>query len=264
MCELSICPMTTQLALSLPWLIQSNCPNRRCKSWQIRWPLTLFLALWHSHHHIRRLDRRWYRNRKKERIASSYTVDNLCRYGTYCLLPLCYPPCCPNGGFIHQRHCGREGVIFKSAGAIEAARKTSHVVFDKTGTLTQGELGVIVEHYHDDYDESKLSLLLGLIGHSKLPVSDAISKHLRSKRIVGTAIQDMNRLTGRGMGGKLGEQILRAGNASWLNVQNHPLVRTVLIRDLTTFCFTIDGKLCAVFGLRDSLKDDALDVVTTL
>lgn len=66
------------------------------------------------------------------------------------------------------------------------------------------------------------------------------------------------------MEGKLGEQILGAGNASWLNVQNHPLVQTVLIRDLTTFCFTINGKLCAVFGLRDSLRDDALDVVTTL
>lgn len=89
-----------------------------------------------------------------------------------------------------------KGVIFKSAGAIEAARKTSHVVFDKTGTLTQGELGVVVEHYQDDY-ESKLHLLLGLIGHSKHPVSDAISNHLRSKGIVGTAIQDVNRLTGQ-------------------------------------------------------------------
>jgi Cu2+-exporting ATPase len=157
-----------------------------------------------------------------------------------------------------------KGVIFKSTGAIEAARKTSHVVFDKTGTLTQGKLGVVVEHYHDDDDDSKLPLLQGLIGHSKHPVSDAISNHLRSKGIVGMAIQDVSSLTGRGMEGKLGEQILRAGNAGWLNVQNHPLVQTVLIRDLTTFCFTIDGKLCAVFGLRDSLKDDAPDVVTTL
>ncbi|GLI72555.1 hypothetical protein PoHVEF18_000732 [Penicillium ochrochloron] len=156
-----------------------------------------------------------------------------------------------------------QGVIFKSAGAIEAAHKTSHVVFDKTGTLTQGKLGVAAEHHLED-GESRLPLLLGLVGHSKHPVSVAVSDHLRRKGVLATTIQSVNSVTGRGMEGQLGEKTLQAGNAGWLNFPDHPTVQTVTTQGFTTFCFAIDGKLCSVFGLRDSLRDDALDVVAKL
>ncbi|RMJ27207.1 copper-transporting ATPase [Aspergillus sp. HF37] len=156
-----------------------------------------------------------------------------------------------------------QGVIFKSAGAIETAYKTSHVLFDKTGTLTKGKLGVVIECYLED-DESRLPLLLGLISNSKHPVSGAVSDHLRRKGVVATAIPGAKSLTGRGVECELPEQMLRGGNARWLDVSTHPLVQPVLMQGYTAFCFTIDGALCAVFGLEDSPRDDAPQVVTTL
>ncbi|CAI7611702.1 unnamed protein product [Penicillium glandicola] len=155
------------------------------------------------------------------------------------------------------------GVIFKSAHCIEVAYRASHVVLDKTGTLTQGKLGVAVEHYLGN-GESYLSLLLGLIGDNKHPVSVAVGNHLRHNGTIATAVPDAKTLTGRGMEGKLASQILRAGNSRWLELSTHPLVQLVLTQGYTTFCFTIDGALLAVFGLEDSLRPDATHVVNIL
>ena len=155
------------------------------------------------------------------------------------------------------------GVIFKSADAIEVAYKASHVVFDKTGTLTQGKLGVVVENCLED-GISRLPLLLGLISNNKHPVSVAVADHLRRKGVVATAFPGAKSLTGRGMEGEMAGKTVRGGNSRWLNVQTHPLVQPVLLQGYTAFCFTIDGILWAVFGLEDSLRDDAFQVVTAL
>ncbi|KAJ6147488.1 hypothetical protein N7497_009470 [Penicillium chrysogenum] len=155
------------------------------------------------------------------------------------------------------------GVIFKSAHSIEVAHKASHVVLDKTGTLTQGKLSVAVEHYFGN-GESCLSILLGLVGDSKHPVSVAVGNHLKQKGIVATAVPDVKSLTSRGVEANLAGQRLQAGNSRWLGVSTHPLVQPVLTQGYTAFCFTIDGVLLAVFGLEDSLRSDATHVVESL
>ncbi|CAG8007916.1 unnamed protein product [Penicillium nalgiovense] len=155
------------------------------------------------------------------------------------------------------------GVIFKSAHSIEVAHRASHVVLDKTGTLTQGKLSVAVEHYVGN-GESCLSILLGLVGDSKHPVSVAVGNHLKQKGIVATAMPDIKSLTGRGVEADLASQRLQAGNSRWLGVSTHPLVQPVLTQGYTAFCFTIDGVLVAVFGLEDSLRSDATHVVNSL
>ncbi|KGO41716.1 ATPase, P-type, K/Mg/Cd/Cu/Zn/Na/Ca/Na/H-transporter [Penicillium expansum] len=155
------------------------------------------------------------------------------------------------------------GVIFKSAHSIEVAHRASHVVLDKTGTLTRGKLSVAVEHYLEN-GESCLSLLLGLVGDSKHPVSVAVVNHLRHKGIFATTVPDVKSLTGRGVEAKLANQSLQAGNSRWLELSTHPLVQPVLTQGYTAFCFTIDGALLAVFGLEDSLRADATHVVKAL
>ncbi|CAG8902940.1 unnamed protein product [Penicillium egyptiacum] len=155
------------------------------------------------------------------------------------------------------------GVIFKSADSIEVAHRASHMVLDKTGTLTQGKLSVVVEHYLEN-GESCLSILLGLVGDSKHPVSVAVGNHLKQKGVVATAVPDVKSLTGRGVEANLASQTLQAGNSRWLGLSTHPLVQPVLTQGYTAFCFAIDGVLLAVFGLEDSLRADATHVVNSL
>ncbi|KAI4599803.1 hypothetical protein KJ359_001539 [Pestalotiopsis sp. 9143b] len=158
------------------------------------------------------------------------------------------------------------GVIFKSSEAIEVASQTSHVVFDKTGTLTQGKLAVVAQDLGTPSQGLPIeSLLLGLVGSSKHPVSVAVATHLKSLSIRGAQINDIKSFPGKGVEGKTPSgHILRAGNSRWLNVSTDPRSSTILDRGLTSFCFAIDGSLAAVFGLEDSLRPDALETVTKI
>ncbi|KAL4994238.1 E1-E2 ATPase-domain-containing protein [Aspergillus recurvatus] len=154
------------------------------------------------------------------------------------------------------------GVIFKAADSIEVACKTSHVVFDKTGTLTRGKLTVAVEHI--DSTKDSMSLLVGLIGSNKHPISAAVAAHLKARGISASTITNTKVLTGNGVEGSAPGLILRAGNSRWLNLSSNPQVQSVLERGYTAFCFTVNDALAAVFGLEDSLRPDALETVTRL
>ncbi|KAH6995696.1 E1-E2 ATPase-domain-containing protein [Ilyonectria sp. MPI-CAGE-AT-0026] len=155
------------------------------------------------------------------------------------------------------------GVIFKSADAIEVAYKASHVVFDKTGTLTRGKLAVAVEHHTAD-SESSLSLLLGLIGDSRHPVSVAVATHLKGKGINASTVSEPKSLTGRGIETTAAGQNLRAGNSRWLNLSSHAVVQSMLAQRYTVFCFTINDALTAVYGLEDDLRADAAETIMGL
>ncbi|KAF5647271.1 Cu2+-exporting ATPase [Fusarium sp. NRRL 52700] len=153
------------------------------------------------------------------------------------------------------------GIIFKSADAIEVAHKTSHVVFDKTGTLTQGELTVVA---NECVDASALPLLLGLIENSRHPVSIAVTGYLRNIGVEPSVVGEPKSLTGKGVEAVLKSQRLKAGNSTWLNLSDSPLVQPMLSQGHTVFCFTINDELQAVYGLQDEPRKDAFATVEAL
>ncbi|KAK2043848.1 copper-translocating P-type ATPase [Colletotrichum somersetense] len=156
------------------------------------------------------------------------------------------------------------GVIFKSADSIEVAYKTSHVVFDKTGTITNGKLTVAEENYINDDADSIKSLILGLVGSIKHPVSAAVAAHLRASGVSASAVPDPKTLTGKGVEAIVSGRKIRAGNSRWLGFSKDPSVEPILSRGYTAFCFAIDGSLAAVFGLEDSIRPDALETIRVL
>jgi heavy metal translocating P-type ATPase len=159
----------------------------------------------------------------------------------------------------------KRGVVFKSAGSIEVAYKTTDVVFDKTGTLTSGELTVVREKYLDaDGLKSTVSLLSGLLRNIKHPVSVAVAAHFEANSLQGPPLSDVSVITGKGVQGVLQGKVLRAGNSRWLGLSDHPHVQDMLSEGLSTFCFTIDDELVAVFGLQDTLRPDAVSTIESL
>ncbi|CAK7208928.1 hypothetical protein SCUCBS95973_000279 [Sporothrix curviconia] len=159
------------------------------------------------------------------------------------------------------------GVIFKSAEGIEVAYKTSHVVFDKTGTITKGKLAVAHEWYADSHQSANTkSLLLGLVGSIKHPVSAAVATHLKSQSVSAVPVSNAKALMGQGVEGtvEVSGVTLRAGNSRWLNLAPDAVVQSVLSRGYTAFCFTIGGSVAAIFGLEDSIRPDAISTVKTL
>ncbi|EQB57979.1 copper-translocating P-type ATPase [Colletotrichum gloeosporioides Cg-14] len=157
-----------------------------------------------------------------------------------------------------------KGVIFKSADSIEVAYKTSHVVFDKTGTLTRGELSVSKESYVTGNPEATKSMLLGLVGSIKHPVSAAVAAHLKANGVSPAPVSDSKTLTGKGVEGNISGRNLRAGNSRWLGLSSDPAVESFLSQGYTVFCFTVDGTLAALFALEDSVRPEAFATVSKL
>lgn len=176
-----------------------------------------------------------------------------------CAIGLCVPMVIVVGGGAAAKH----GVIFKSAIAFETARKVSHVVFDKTGTLTEGELSVVEELTFAEGDLA-MSITLGLTSNSKHPVSAAISTYLKSKGVQALDVKEVRSLTGKGVEGNYGSEIVRCGNTRWLSFQDLPEVQNLLGKGLTVFGVAIEDKPLAVFGLSDRIRSETKLVLAEL
>jgi len=158
----------------------------------------------------------------------------------------------------------KQGVVFKSAETIEAARKVNHVVFDKTGTLTRGRLSVCTEEYMSQSRDCAMSLALGLTSNISHPVSSAIAAYLKSLDVQLTPIKDVKSIPGNGVGGTWNGKTIRAGNCRWLSVEDSQQVQSALSKGLTVFCVTSGSTLLAVYGLSDTLRPEAHTVITSL
>ena len=177
-----------------------------------------------------------------------------------CAIGLAVPMVVVIAGGVAAKH----GVVFKSAETIEIARKVNHVVFDKTGTLTLGQPFVSTEEYRTHSKDSIMSLALGLTSNINHPVSSAIAGHLQSIGVQPTLIEDVKSIPGNGVEGTLNGTIIRAGNSSWLAVENLQEVQSALSKSLTVFCLTSGSTLLGVYGLSDTLRPEAHTVITSL
>nr|OQO28681.1 hypothetical protein B0A51_05721 [Rachicladosporium sp. CCFEE 5018]OQO28953.1 hypothetical protein B0A51_05353 [Rachicladosporium sp. CCFEE 5018]OQO31929.1 hypothetical protein B0A51_01124 [Rachicladosporium sp. CCFEE 5018] len=157
----------------------------------------------------------------------------------------------------------KNGVVFKTAVALESARKVTHAVFDKTGTLTAGELS-IAEEILLGANLVARPVVFGLTSNSKHPVSMAISSYLVSKGIKAAEVENVRALPGQGVEGTYGGQLIRCGHTRWLSLQNLPEARRLLDARLTVFGVTVEGVPTALFGLHDRIRPEARRVLAEL
>lgn len=192
-------------------------------------------------------------------VAMTYAISSLI-ISCPCAIGLAVPMVVAIAGGVAAKH----GLIFKSAETIEIARNISHVILDKTGTLTQGKLSVVAESYPTNQSDLLAPVIMGLAGNSKHPVSVSITAHIGATGVQPLAVKDIVSIPGSGIEATWNGMAIRAGNPHWLGVENSPVVRQILSQGLTIFCVIMEENLVAVFGLRDSLRPDAIEVIDEL
>lgn len=158
----------------------------------------------------------------------------------------------------------KHGVIVKSAGALEVARKVTHVVFDKTGTLTETHLAVSVEHYLIEPASSTMSLALSLTASSKHPVAVTLARHISALGVKPALLDDVESVVGKGIMGMSNGELVSIGAARWLGVEDHSAVQHLLSQGYTVSCVMKGSELLAIFGLSATLREDAGDIVSQL
>lgn len=177
-----------------------------------------------------------------------------------CAIGLAVPMVMVIAGGIGAKH----GVIFKSPGAIENARNTTHVVFDKTGTLTQGKFVVVEEIYRGENRNYTASIVEQLTSSSNHPVSQALAMHLESCGNGSVKLVGISSVVGKGMHATLDGQSVRGGNPLFVDSVEDLDVQRLSSQGLTVFCLRYGPDLLAIYGLRDALRIDATTVISTL
>lgn len=177
-----------------------------------------------------------------------------------CAIGLAVPMVMVIAGGIGAKH----GVIFKSPGAIQNARKASHVVFDKTGTLTRGKFVVVEEVYREETHNKAASIVQQLTASSKHPVSQALTTHLKILGNRPVEIKSILSVVGKGMHATLEGQSVRGGNPLYVEATEDPDVQRLLSQGLTVFCLRHGSALLAIYGLRDAVRADTASVISAL
>ncbi len=109
------------------------------------------------------------------------------------------------------------GILVKSAQALEALHTVDTVVLDKTGTLTRGKPVVTDIIPAEDMDEEGLLILAAsLEGPSEHPLAAAIVEKAKERQLPVTAVHQFQAVHGRGVKAVLGNRCCMGGNAAMM------------------------------------------------
>ena len=109
------------------------------------------------------------------------------------------------------------GILIKSAEALEALHTIDTVVLDKTGTLTQGKPVVTDILPTDDMDEEGLLILAACLeGPSEHPLAAAIVEESRKRKLPITSVGDFRAIHGRGVRAAIGNKVCMGGNRAMM------------------------------------------------
>ncbi len=143
----------------------------------------------------------------------------------------------------------KQGMLLKSATAMERLAEVDHVVFDKTGTLTQGEpvLTGIEAHRRQD-----LEIALALAEGSSHPLAHSLTKAARAQGIVPAEVSALREVPGKGIEGVWNGKTVRLGRAEWLGANAVGQTATYL---------AVSGARPVTFCFVDHLRDGAAEAI---
>ncbi len=165
----------------------------------------------------------------------------------------------------------KNGILFKTAAALENAGKSQIVVLDKTGTLTNGTPVVTdVLPADGESSESLLRLAYALEVKSEHPLAKAIVSHAQQRNLALDAVDGFQSLPGNGLVAKCNGSTLRGGSLSYISslADVDQQVRTqaegLASQGKTPLLFTRQDRLAGVIAVADTLKEDSAQAVAEL
>jgi Cu+-exporting ATPase len=174
------------------------------------------------------------------------------------------------------------GLIFRSAEALETAGTLRTIVLDKTGTLTRGQPEVT------DFErlpggalpaDTLLALTAALESRSEHPLAEAITTYARSRLASAYSqlidrelppVEGFEAVAGRGVEGSIGGQQVRVGTPRWfeelgINTATlKPLVERLEVAARSVAVVVVDGRMEGCFGVADPLKPTSAAAVAAL
>jgi len=165
----------------------------------------------------------------------------------------------------------KNGILIKSAEALQLAHRIDTVVFDKTGTLTKGEPELTDVVTFGDWEEDRLLQLAASVEkRSEHPLGEAIINGAEQKGLEILPLGDFGSITGKGVEGTVNGRKVVIGNRTWFAEMNLNLEDLdAVMKDLetegkTAMIIGVDGETAGVLAVADTLKGHSKGAVEAL
>lgn len=160
------------------------------------------------------------------------------------------------------------GILIRSAEALETAHKVDTVVLDKTGTITEGR-PVITNIYPLAFDEEELILYsASLEKASAHPLGKAITDYADEKGLKLKDVEKLELIAGRGIKGRIEGEEVYGGNLLYMKELGLPvtfLKEEELQREgKTVLYFAREKTLIGVIAVADKIKEGSEEAVAEL
>jgi P-type Cu+ transporter len=164
-----------------------------------------------------------------------------------------------------------QGILIRSAEALETAHRLDSIVLDKTGTITRGQPAITDVLPEGDIKEDELLLLAASAERpSEHPLAAAVVAGARSREIVLSEPAGFDSITGKGVRAKVDGRPILIGNPALL--RDAGIDTTALEAEAdrlaadgkTPLLVAIDGKPGGVIAVADTLKEESVAAVASL
>lgn len=169
----------------------------------------------------------------------------------------------------------KNGILFKSAEALELTGRARVIALDKTGTITKGTPEVVNIIYSDTSSEGELlSVAYAIERHSEHPLARAICEYAAAYE-GGAEVTDFKALTGSGVYGRL--QSSESGAQSEIYGGSYRFISTLC--DLSSYYgdyerlsaegktpvfFIKDEKPIGLIALADTVREDSAEAIAEM
>lgn len=171
------------------------------------------------------------------------------------------------------------GILIRSAEALETAHKLNAIVLDKTGTITKGKpelTDVIVnEQYPKDTslkmnNEQLLQLAASVESVSEHPLAQAIVDGAKAQKLALESPADFEAIPGYGVTATVDGRQVALGNLKLMRQQNIALngleaqVQSLADEGKTPMFVAVDGQAGGIVAVADTVKEDSKQAIAQL
>jgi len=164
--------------------------------------------------------------------------------------------------------CAREGVLIKSAEALETLSHVDTIVFDKTGTLTEGKPQVTDVAVYNYDKKDFLSIGASLENASEHPLAGAVLAYCKDVPL--KAVENFSAIAGKGIKGSIDGEEIYGGSIKYMTELGIDL--TTAKTDLDRFAnegktlmlFGKGTELIGIFAVADKLKESSQKAIAEL
>lgn len=165
----------------------------------------------------------------------------------------------------------KNGILFKSAEALETLGRVRTVALDKTGTITKGEPTVTDVLPLGSIDERELiGIACSLERKSEHPLAKAIALYGNEKGIVTETVTDFKAIAGNGLKGKISDGEVFGGSLGYISSlmsvgeEIKSRANALACEGKTPVFFAKEQTLLGIIGIADTVKEDSATAIREL